>query len=193
MKKTSLMLMTVTTLLGFTVTSHAADFNYNYGQLTYDDIDIDFPGITSIDGDGFSVAGSFAVAPNVFVAAKFGSWDLDYGIDATGYELGGGYHMPLDQKTDMIFGFSFGNIDLDSGAGSADTDVIEFSAGLRHQLNPQIELAGKIAYVDYDEGDSDIGFDVGAAYAFTQTVSGVVNFGFGDDVDTLSFGARMYF
>ena len=170
----------------------AADFSYNYGQFTFDDVDVDL-GVVSVDGDGFSLAGSFEISPDMFIEAHYGSWDFDGGVDGTGYEIGVGYHMPMNPKTDMVFGLSFGNIDFDGPGGSADSDIFAVSAGVRHQLDSKIELDAEVAYVDYDEGDSDFGFEIGAQYAFTKNVSGIISLGFGDDVDTLSFGARMYF
>ena len=187
-------LIALLSLMSFAVTVpvKAADFSYNYGQVSYDDIDIDL-GVFSVGGDGFSFGGSFEINPNMFIEANYGTWDLDFGVDATGYAFGVGYHMPLNQKTDMVFGLSFGNVELEGPGGSVDSDSLSISAGVRHQLHNNIELDAEIAYVDPDEGDSDFAFSLGALYAFSKNISAGVELGFADDVDTLSIGARFYF
>lgn len=187
MKKIHLVIFIALSGLTITMPVKAADFNYFYGQLTYDDVDVDL-GQNSRDENGISITGSFEINPDMFISASYGNWD-----DVSGYELGVGYHMPINQKTDMVLGVSFGNIEVDYRGGSADSDVLEISAGVRHQLDSKIELDAEVAYVDYDEGDSDFGFEFAGLYAFTNNLSGIASLSFGDDVDVLSLGVRMYF
>lgn len=181
-------------IFSFSMNSYAADFNYNFGQITYDDVDIDFPGITANDGDGFSFSGSFEVTSDIFVSASYSMWDLASSIDADTWKIGGGYHMPLQPATDLVLEAMIGNSELSSNFASIDNDIWSISAGVRHSVNQELELGGKIGVVDYEnKSGTDTEISVAAIYNFQKNIAGLVTLNFGDDVDIMSFGARFYF
>lgn len=176
-----------TTLLS--ANTYAADFNYNAIQVSYDDISLDFPGVPSLDGDGFSFAGALEITPDVYIKGNIGMWDVDFGIDIDQLEIGAGYHMPLNQKTDGVFEFSMGNLEI----GSLDVDTWTLSAGARHQLDNKLELGGTIGLTDYDGDETEIFLSFNALYSLQKDVAGIFEFTTEDNITSLSFGARFYF
>ena len=62
--------------------AHAANFNYNYGQIDY----------LSGDYDGFGLSGSFEINNEVFVRADYVGISNDADVDYTQISVGAGYH-----------------------------------------------------------------------------------------------------
>ena len=181
-------------VLGLSNNSYATDFNYNYAQVAYDDIDITSGGITVNDADGFSFAGSFEVTPDIFVTASYSIWDLESVIDFDTWKIGGGYHMSLQTETDLVIEALIGNSEVSSAFASIDNDIWSVSVGVRHNLSEKLELGGKIAITDYENKDgTDTEVDINALYNFQQNIAGIVSLHIGDDVDVISLGARSYF
>lgn len=181
-------------LLGISINSYAADFNYNFGQLSYDDVDMDLSGVTGSDADGFSFAGSIEVTPDIFVSASYSMWDLTSAIDSDTWKIGGGYHWSIQPETDLVLEAMIGNNELSSSVSSVDNDIWSISVGVRHSLSKKLELGGKISLVDYEnKSGTDTEIGINALYNFNKTIAGQVSLNFGDDVDVISVGARFYF
>lgn len=168
--------------------AQAANFNYNYGQIGYE----------TGDYEGLTLTGSFVVNKELFVLARYVAVtddSLGIDLDYDSISVGAGYHMPIDQKTDAVFTVSF-----DSGEFSAivlgnkvtfdDTGLLA-TAGVRHNLNAQIELAGGIYHISTFDGDT--GFQGEARYNFDKKMSAGVSYVSGDYLDGLGINFRMGF
>lgn len=167
----------------------AADFNYNAAQVSYDDISLDLPGLIGIDGDGLTFAGSLEITPEVYLKGNISMWDMDFGVDMDLLEIGAGYHMPLNAKTDAVVEFSLGDLEIDS----IDVDTWTLSAGARHQVDNKLELGGTIGLTDYDGEDTEIFLAFNLVYNIQKDIAGVFQFRTDDYIDMISFGARFYF
>ena len=103
--------------------------------------------------------------------------------------------MPIDPKTDAVF-----TVSLDSGEASVvflgtkisvdDTGILA-TAGLRHNLNTQIELASSIYHITTFDGDTGIQGE--ARYNIDNKMSAGLAYKSGDYLDGLSLNFRMGF
>lgn len=172
----------------------AADFSYNYGQVSYISSDFD-----SIDGDGFSLDGSFELNKDVAFIASYESTSYDepgYSLDLDVLALGIAYHMPIDQKMDAVF--AGGLLDADvtesqifSGTASDSESGNFLSAGIRVQANPQVELG--LALQRYDVYDAETGIDASILFNIDQKNQVGMTFNNVGDFDNLYFRFRMNF
>lgn len=189
MKKITAIFISGILSLTICVSSQAADFSYNFAQVTYDDLEYSIgSGVVTIDGDGFAVSGAFEITPDLFISADYKTYDMVAGINLDIWDIGMGYHRSLNAKTDFVAGLAMGNIEI----SFLDFDTLSLYAGVRHQLNDKFELGGTITYIDYDGNDSDTRFGANVLYAFKNDLSGVFALEFGD-VDVISLGARFEF
>lgn len=168
--------------------SHAADFNYNYGQVSYE----------TGDFEGLVLTGSFEINKDMFIIARYVDTTNDeYGIDIDYSEVsvGAGYHMPVDPKTDAVFSVSFDSGEAEaliSGIPVSDDDTgVLLTAGIRHSLNPQIELAGGIYHISTFDGDTGIQGEV--RYNINNEMSAGLSYLSGDYLDGFGLNFRLGF
>lgn len=183
--------MTITKTLGaltllstMSLAAHAGNFDYNYGQIGYE----------TGDYEGLTLTGSFEVDKDIFVIARYtglSSDDAGVDVDFTDISVGAGYHMPIDAKTDAVFTVSFDSMEVDNPAATIDDTGILITAGLRHNLNAKVELAGNIYHVSTFEGDTGIQGE--ARYKFKKNMSAGVSFVTGDYLDGLGLNFRIGF
>lgn len=166
----------------------ATGFNYNYGQIDY------FAG----DFDGLGVTGSFEVNDKIFVRASYAGTTNDEGgadVDYTQLSVGAGYHMDIQNDTDAVFTISIVNEEVEIPAilpgVSADETGLMLTAGVRHNLNPDVELAGHIFYID--ALDSDVGIYGEGRYKFKDNMSAGLGFTASDYIDGLNLNFRFGF
>lgn len=177
-------------LASLSLGAQAANFNYNYGQIGYETGDV----------EGLALTGSFDINKDMFVLGRFIDGDFDEaGVDAdySEYSIGAGYHMPVNQQTDAVFTLSFHSAEVDVtlpfglGTASDDDTGVLFSAGIRHMLNQQIELAGNIFHTTVFDGDT--GFYGEVRYNINNKMSAGLNYTSSDAVDGLGINFRMGF
>ena len=89
-----------------------------------------FSGETT-NGDGFGIAGSFALNDQWHLFGDYSTADLDFGVDLDQLKLGGGFHSPLSNNVDFVAEFSYVRIDASSGGFSVDDDGFGLSIGAR--------------------------------------------------------------
>lgn len=169
--------------------AQAANFDYNYGQIGYE----------TGDFEGLTLTGSFEVNKDIFVLARYVALtndDLGVDLDYDEISVGAGYHMPIDKKTDAVFTVSFDSAEVGFivpiiGKVSVDDTGVLLTAGVRHNLNPQIELAGGIYHSTTFDGDT--GIQAEARYNINNKMSAGLGFTSGDFVDGLNLNFRMGF
>ena len=172
--------------------AQAANFDYNYGQIGYE----------TGDYEGLTLTGSFEVNKDVFVIARYVALTntinvlgLDVDFDFDDISVGAGYHMPIDQKTDAVFTVSFDSAEVSAivlgNKVTADDTGLLATAGVRHNLNAQIELAGGIYHVSTGDGDTGIQGEV--RYNIDNKMSAGVSYISGDFQDGLGLNFRMGF
>ena len=177
-------------LLAFSAAASAEGFNYTfvsagYGTVDFDDVDV--------DGDGFDIGGSVAVADNIHLFAGYEIANLDFDVDASGFNAGIGYNTPLSNVIDFVAALSYEYVELDvPGFGSVDENGYGLGAGLRFAATEALELNAGLKYVDLGDSD-DTGFGVGGLYNFTETFALGLTGNWTDDATSYSIGGRLYF
>lgn len=162
--------------------AQAANFNYNYGQLGYETGD--FAGLT--------LTGSFPVDEQIFVIARYSALTNDLAgvdVDYTDISVGAGFHMPINAKTDAVYTISFDSAEVDVPAYD-DTGIL-LTAGIRHQLNAKVELAGGIYHQSTFDGDT--GLQAEARYNINNKMSAGISYVSSDFADGLGLNFRMAF
>lgn len=179
--------------------SYAGDLSYSYVEATYGETEIDVgQGVGDVDGDGFGVAGSLAVAPNWHVFADFASADFDFNVESTTYRVGGGFNYPISDSADVIARLSYVSVEVEVdtafGTFDADEDGFGLGAGLRGKVADNFELEGAVEYVDLG-GDSggDTSFIAEGRYFFTPIFALGAGVELGDDFTTYGISARLNF
>lgn len=172
-------------LASLSLATHAADFDYSYGQLSYE----------TGDFEGFVLTGSFEVNEDMFVIARYVDTTNDdpgFDIDYSEISIGAGYHMPVNKDMDAVFTVSLVDGDIDGpvlGAGS-DTGIL-LTAGVRFNLNESVELAGGVIY--NSTFDADFGLQGEARYNINKSMSAGLSFTSSDSIDGLGVNFRMGF
>lgn len=166
-------------------------FNYSYVELAYDESDFEV-GNAEIDGDGFTLSGSFEINDEWHAYASYGNADLDAGIDVDTWVLGAGYVFPLRQDIDLYGRVLYVNSEVSApGFGDADEDGLGLQARIRVLVTDELEVEGGIQH--FDVGDSDTSLQVSARYHFSQSFSAGIGLTFGGDTDGLGINARYSF
>lgn len=169
----------------------SAEFDYDFFEFTYADIEFDD---IDVDGDALGIGGSYELNDDVFVFGSYQDADLDFGVDATTFGVGIGYHTPLSEAVDLVANVSYQWVEIDvPGFGDEDEDGFGLGIGMRFAATPEVELSGGINYVDLGDGGDDTSLSVGALYDFTDAFTAGIGGNFGDDVSSIAATARLYF
>lgn len=170
----------------------AAEFDYNYAELRYVDTELD-AGSFDVDGDGFQLGGSLELTPEIHLFGNFRTLDFGEGVDVSGFEVGGGYVMPLQTGTDLVARLSYIDGEIDTAFGDFDDSGFGFSAGARNMFTPQIEGRAFVNFSDLDESGSEVAFELAGDYYLNEQLALGASLELGDDVTTWTLGARWYF
>jgi hypothetical protein len=127
---------------------HAAEFGYSFVDLAIiPEAEIE-SGDFDVDGDGFQLRGSLAVAQNYFALVEIEDieFDADNGndVDFTRWLVGAGAHWPINQTLDFVA--RGGLVRYDISYGRSDDDDIGFFLGgrVRAQVIQNLEVEGGV-------------------------------------------------
>ena len=193
MKKFTSVLILLSSLSFFSTQSHAYEFDYTYGEVSYTDITFDFSGlVVNLDGDGFTFDLGVGLTDNIFLAAQLGMYDLNVGVDVDVTNVGIGYHQGILPTTDLVIMALIGDIEFAS-AGSLDTWQV--SAGVRHHIqNSNLDLEARVAVVDYEGAfDKDTLFALKAVYEVNNDTAVTATIEERDNISSISIGGRFNF
>jgi len=186
MLRSSLVLL----LLAFTASASAKEFDYNYFSLSYGNIEFDD---VNVDGDGFGLAGSYAINEDFHVFGGYQAVGLDFGIDASTLAAGIGYHTTLTPVVDLVASVSYQYIDFDAPGPDDDDNGLGLGVGLRFAASEEIELNAGIRYVNFSDRGNDTGFGVGGLYSFTDAFALGLSGNWSDDASSYTLEGRFYF
>ena len=170
-----------------------SQFNYTYVELAYDESDFDLGG-PELDGDGFTLSGSFQLNDDWHLYGSYGAADLDAGADVDTLAIGAGYSHALRQNVDIYGRVLYISSEADvPGPADPDEDGLGVQLRIRGRVanNADLELEGGIQYVDVF--DSDVSLQAGARYHFNENLSAGIGLTFGGDTDGLGINARFSF
>lgn len=174
----------------FSTSVNAEDFDYTYFSLGYGTIDFDD---INVDGDGFTLAGSFAINQSYHVFTSYNTADLDFNVDATTFSAGIGYNRGLSDVVDLVAGLSYEYIKFDGTGGSIDDSGLGLGVGLRFAASDLLELNAGIDYVDLSDSGDNTGLHAGGLYSFTDAFSLGLHGAWSDDVSAYTLSGRFYF
>jgi Outer membrane protein beta-barrel domain len=167
-------------------------FNYTYVELGYAETEFDIAGAGDLDGDGFTLSGSYEINEDWHAFAGYGNADLDFGIDLDTWLIGAGYRYPLREDTDVYGRLMFVNLEADvPGPGDPDDDGLGIQARIRHWINDDLEVEGGIQYLNVS--DSDVSLQAEGRYYFQDNFSVGLGLSFGGDNDGIGVSARLSF
>jgi len=173
---------------GFAFAQNAAGqspaLDYNYAELRFVDVD-------TAGGDGFRLNGSFELQNNWLVVGGLTSLDFNNNVDATIFEIGGGYVYNYAPDWDLVGTLRFVSADYDFGNGSDDDNGFALSAGTRGLLTPQFEIRGSVNHINLDNSDTYL--ELAGDYYFTERFSAGISLEFAGDTDVFTLGARWFF
>ncbi|MFC1235622.1 hypothetical protein [Vibrio sp. F74] len=144
-----------------------SNFNYDYVEARI-----------GIDPVTFGGAYSTSIHPNAHAVVRVDSeFESDYNLAA-----GFGFHAPINNWADLTGEMLLRGVDKKN----ASSDLgMEINLGIRQWIGPQLELGGKVGYVDIDD-DDDI---IGSVYArfhstelFSIGIEGKINDFYGDQL-----------
>ena len=167
-------------------------FDYNYAELSYDKHDFDISRAPdNIDGDGFTLSGSFKVADDWHVYASYGTANLDFGIDVDTWALGLGYSYSVKPNVDLYGRVLYIDQSASAGQFSAHDNGLGLQFRVRGRVNDKVEVEGGIQYLDV--ASSDTSLQASVRYYFTRAFSAGVGVTFGGHQDGLGVNARYSF
>jgi hypothetical protein len=161
----------------------SADFDYNYLELRFVDVDN--------NGDGLRFGGSFDFGNNWLLVGGVTSLDYNNNVDATSYEIGAGYVWHYTSDWDMVATLRYINVEIDNPGQGFDDDGLAFSGGVRGWLVPKFELRGSVNHVT--AGDSDTYLELAGDYHFTPRFAAGLSLEFAGDNDIWTIGGRWFF
>jgi len=173
------------------LTGLAQEMDYTFVEAAYVDTESDV-GPFDVDGDGLALKGSLSITDSAFIFADYYSRDLDFGLDASGYDLGAGMRWPLREQLDLVGDVAWVHVEVDTpGPGEVDDDGLGLGVGLRGRVREDIEVQGGIRYVDLDRSNTFLSF--GGRYYLTETVAVGLGLDLDDDDTGWSVSVRAEF
>lgn len=188
-------------LIVFAAPALAGDLNYNFVELGYQKVDLDDDFlVSSIDGDGFGIGGSFEVGESWFITAGYSKLEFDtnigfgFSVDYDELGLGVGWHTDMSENADFFATLSYVRAEASvSGFDSVDEDGFGATIGIRGMVGEKVELAGTIGYVDLGDAGDGTSFGVSGLYNFTESFALGLFVNTDDDTTGYGLGARFYF
>ncbi len=173
-------------------TTPRPQLSYTYVELAYDESDFDVAGANKVDGDGFTLAGSYEINDDWHVYASYGADDLDFGIDLDTWRIGAGYRYGLRDNVDLYGRVLYIRNNVHApGPLDGDDDGLGLQVRIRSRVNQRLELEGGIQYVDVDGTDTSL--QASARYHFTNQLSAAIGLTFGGNADGIGVSARYSF
>ena len=182
-----LVIATCISIISCSALAKGDESSYSYIGLAYQNGEV-----SDIDYDGFGVMASVALGESVFLFAGYsdGEIDLGPGVDVTQYDIGFGFHAPINNRMDFVTSIAYVNQDAEIMNLSENLDGYSINAGFRGKPRDFLELNAFINFVEIED-ERDTGFSVGVRYFFTPVASFGVGYAGNDDVEAVTFDARL--
>ena len=163
--------------MGIAGSAVAEGFSYSNIEASYTSLNLKG---TTLDADGFGLAGSFGLGENFSIFADYEDLDVDgaEGGSLKHLDLGVGFHWSLGTNLDLTSGLSYES--LDAGPNATGLGV---AVGLRGRVGESLELTGGAKYYDLNKGwDSQTVLTIGARWYFTPAFAVGADFSDQDDL-----------
>ena len=183
-------LLTLILALFVAAPAGAAELDYNFIDIGWISTDVDV-GPGDVDGDGFTIEGSLALADRVHVIGGLAFQEFDLGIDINSQRIGIGFNTPLTETVDFVASGELIRVDIETNFGDDDDTGYGINIGVRGLASEQLEFSGIASFVDVTESDFGISF-AGIYYPAPQWGIGA-SVSLSDDSTSYGLGARFYF
>lgn len=193
MFKKALIIGAISSIASFSLNAEETALSYTYAGIGYETGDI-----ADIDFSGFGIYGSKALNESFFLTGSYLSIESDDqftdglvtdDIEATGFNIGVGFHTPINSTVDFVSTLSYSDAEVEFADISEDGNGYVLAAGVRALPSDVLELSAFIDYADVDDG-SETGYSLGARYFATPDVSLGLGYGSSDDFDAITFDVR---
>lgn len=177
-------------LTGMSLSNHAiaTDLPYNYVEANYY-LDVKAKGVgVTVGGDGFGLAGSVEVAPNILMLGEVAQFALDNSRNIDYFLVGAGYVMRMSEQVDLVASAQLGREKVSGFSGDTGYRV---GFGARAIVAPNLEAFGRFAFENFDGSGSFI--EGGAMYSLTEQFSVGGKARFGGGLRTISIQGRFSF
>lgn len=174
----------------------AANFGYSFVDFAIiPEAEIE-SGNFDVDGDGFQLRGSLAVAQNFFAIVEIADLEFDESVDFTKWTIGAGAHWPINQTLDFVARGGIMRYDVDFGRFGDDDDIGFFLGGrVRAQIVQNVELEGGVDLTTAEVAgfEDEITLVGEGRYHFNDqfSVGGLLNLG--DDSSQIGIYGRFNF
>jgi hypothetical protein len=187
------------------MSAQAAGPDYSYAELNYNTISqtILCNGCSVYDGaEGFGLRGSFEFNDDwyVFGAYNDGGSDLASQFSYDSWQLGLGYHTPINDNADWMFELSYNgtqNEILEALTGDDSDNGWRLSAGANGSVSERVNLFGKLNFArggrDYTVTDQGFSATAGMRLQLTEMWGLVGEVEAGDGYTVSTFGVRANF
>ncbi|MCK5726847.1 MAG: outer membrane beta-barrel protein [Thiotrichaceae bacterium] len=163
-------LSALTFLLSVTAqTAQANNFNYDYVEGGYSF----HKGSDNVKHD-LNIKGSKAINPQVNIVAGYSKIDHEFVSSSSEIEAGANYHMPINEKTDIVGGISL--LHSSSASNSNSQTGYKMGLGLRHQLTNEIEANTEVSHRDVGNQNESNTFSIGGRYSINETLSAGIDY-----------------
>ncbi|EAS46030.1 Outer membrane protein, porin family protein [gamma proteobacterium HTCC2207] len=193
MFKKALIIGAISSIASFSLTAEEAALSYTYVGVGYETGDI-----ADIDTSGFGIYGSKALNDSFFLVGSYLSIESDDqftdgfvtdDIEATGFNIGIGFHTPINPTVDFVSTLSYSDVEVEFADESEDGNGYIIAAGVRAMPSDVLELSAFIDYADIEDG-SETGYSFAARYFTTPDISLGLGYGSSDDFDAITFDIR---
>jgi hypothetical protein len=193
MFKKALIVGAISSIASFSLTAEEAALSYTYVGVGYETGDI-----ADIDTSGFGIYGSKALNDSFFLEGSYLSIESDDqftdgfvtdDIEATGFNIGIGFHTPINPTVDFVSTLSYSDVEVEFADESEDGNGYIIAAGVRAMPSDVLELSAFIDYADIEDG-SETGYSFAARYFTTPDISLGLGYGSSDDFDAITFDIR---
>jgi hypothetical protein len=171
----------------------AQEPSYDFIEFRYAETEIEVDGFPDVDGDGYQLGGSFSLSPDAHVFVDYENLEFDENVEASGYEIGLGYQIPVGRSTDLIMSIAYVDAEVETPFADFNDDGYALGAGFRGFLSESIELRGGANYVDLDRSGDDTSLELGADFYLNESFSVGPELIVTDETTTWTLGARFYF
>jgi Outer membrane protein beta-barrel domain len=177
--------------------TRAAGMSYSYVEAGYAQTETE-EGNVDLDGDGYRITGSLAIAPTYHILAEYATASLEIenlnvDADVDTISIGFGYNRPVSQSIDAIGRILYVDSDVSVDSPFFDISGDDSGLGLQFHLRGQpmerVEFEGGIDYVDI--GDEDTTLLLEGRYLLTDALALGAGVRIGED--TTSYGVSLRF
>lgn len=180
------------TVLALAAPALADGFSYTYLEGRYQRIDLD-DGSFDVDGDGYGIAGAFALNESWHMFGGYNNTSFDFGIDYDELAIGAGFNTSLTPNMDFVARLAYVRFDVGNSSLSFDDSGLGVSIGVRAMASSNVELAASIQTIELSDSGNDTSLRGELWYSFTPNFAAGLNLGTSDDVLRYGLGGRFYF